>query len=238
MQGDGKLLVYPILNNLRNNMKLFNSIFILLFLSFSSLFADPAKPQRFSDDPKIIGYLLVKDPSSLYAKIIKAANIVYPSSVASIEQLASSFKNILDQSVTIGAVLYSKDKFEEEPILGVFITAKDKTVFENPFISMMPAHEVIDNTLIICSDPDGMAKIKEFQKKIITLKSQKDVDVFIDLKNIIKLNEEEIKKNIPYAKIIFDQLEMVSINLDLLDTGLDISICLLWYIKETQGNLL
>lgn len=221
-------------------MKLFNFICILAFLSIASVYAaDPIiKPQRFSDDSKIIGYALMKEPSNFYAKFIKLANLIYPGSGAGIDQQVAMVKPILDSSVSIAVILYSNETFEQNPFVGVYITVKDKKVFDNPMINMMPTHEIVDNTLVISTDPKGLEKFKSFQKNVIALKGQKDIEAFIDIKNIITLNENAITDNTPYAKDIFSQVEMATVKLDLADAGIEYSGSIISKDKTNLQTLL
>lgn len=201
--------------------------------------ADPAsKPQRFSEDSKIIGYGLIKEPSIFYQKILKLSNIIYPNSGAAIEQQAAMIKPILDSSVAIGVVIYSNDSFQQVPFVGVYITVKDKTVFNNPMINMFPSHEIVENTLVISTNPASLPKFKEFQKNIVALKSQKDIEVFIDIKNIVKLNDNLITDKTPYAKDLYSQVEMVMVKLDLQDTGIESSSSLISTDKSNFQTML
>ena len=220
-------------------MKLFKCLFLFAFLSITSVFADPvSKPQRLNSDSKIIGYAVIKDPSVFYAKFVKLANTIYPGSSAAIEQQIAPVKAILDSSVSIAVVLYANETFEKEPLIGVYITVKDKKVFDNPLLGLMPEKEVIENTLVVSVKPGGLAKFKEFQKIVAALTPQKDLEFYVDLKNITKLNEELISKKTPYAKDIYSQVEMVVVKVNLLDTGIEQSACLITTDKSNLQTML
>lgn len=197
-------------------------VFCLLFLlSFTTIFANPEKAQRISDDSKIIGFLVLKEPATFYNKFLKLSNAIYPGSSAAIEQNVAPVKNILDSATSIGVVLYSKDNFHETPSVGVYITVKDKGVFQNPILGLAPSKEVVDNTLVVSVDGQNLPKFKEFQKKLSAVKTQNDLEVFFDITNIVKLNDLIIKEKMPYAKPIFAQMEMATIKINLTDTGIE-----------------
>ena len=221
-------------------MKIFKYLLVIAFLTGSTLFAaDPvAKPQRIGEDPKIIGFASIKDPNSFVKKLVKTANAVYPGSGAMLEQYAAMVKPILDSSVAVTVVVYSNEKFTQPPVFGIYITVKDPKVLDNPMLANFPSKEIVENTLIITMDPNSMAKFKELKKNVVGITTQKDIEIHIDIKNIVKLNDEVITKDYPFIKDILKQIEMGTIKLDLINDGFEFSGSLITADKSNLQTML
>ena len=220
-------------------MKKLLLVFLIIFSTFSLGFSDQAiKPQRLDNDPKIIAYGLVKSPNIFYPKLLKFADSIYPGIGEMIEQQVAPVKTILNSATSIGFVVYANETFQQDPVIGIFIEAKEKSVFDNPVLGQLPEKELVDNTMIISFVPGYLAKFKILQKSINSIKSQNDIEVYIDFKNITKLNEASIISDMPGSLDIFYQFEMLAITMNILDLGIESSACLIATEKSNLQKML
>ena len=192
------------------------SIFVLaliLLISLTSAMADvKVKPQRLNDDPKILGYIVIKDPYKSYQKISELANTSAPNLMQGIEEEIGMFLPVLEKSNSIVFVFYF---INNDLAIGIYSTVKDKKVFDNILITSLENKEIIDNTLIICENKDCLKIFKDLYPKVNTLSYKNDIDIYFDLKNLIITFRDFIESDKSLKlKPVLDQLEMFVVSLN------------------------